>query len=117
MSAYSNFLTVCPQDESVALHAAATLEALAEAFETFRDKTHLDALKDVHAALLDWEEVVQNSTASSGVDFSFTVTTEEQSWYIDVNDPQWVLDLRMSIFHGRLLFCANEVGGDDDQLA
>ena len=104
MSAYSNFLVVCPQDQSVAIHAATVLESLAEAFETFRDKSHIDAIKDVHDALLNWEELTFGYDPAEGTDFSATITTEQTQWYIDFANPQWVLDLRQSIFHGRFIF-------------
>ena len=107
MSAYSNFLVNCPQDQSVAIHAAGVLEALAEAFETFRDKPQLDAVKDVHTTLLDWEELQEGYDPSTGTDITITVTTEEQSWFLDLATSEWILDLRMSIFHGRLIFMLN----------
>lgn len=104
MSALSTVIATCPQDQSIALHAATTVEALAEAFETFRDKQHIDALQDLHQALLNWEELASGYDSSDGIDFSVTVTTEDSEWFIDFSNPQWLLDLRMSIFHGKLLF-------------
>jgi hypothetical protein len=40
-------------------------------------------------------------------DITITVTTEEQSWFLDLATSEWILDLRMSIFHGRLIFMLN----------
>jgi hypothetical protein len=104
MSALSTISATCPQDQSVAIHAATVVEALAEAFETFRDKQHLDALSDLHQVLLDWEELTSGYDPVDGTDFTITVTTEGNEWFIDFTNPQWLLDLRMSIFHGKLLF-------------
>lgn len=104
MSAYSNVLATCHQDQSVAIHTATVVEAIAEAFETFRDKQQLDALHDLYEALLAWEELTSGYSPEDGVDCSVTVTTEDTQWYIDFCDPQWVIDLRQSIFHGKLIF-------------
>lgn len=86
------------------MHAASVVEALAEAFETFRDKQSLDALQDLHQALLGWEELAEGYDLNESGYFSVTVTTDDTEWYIDFASPQWVLDLRTSIFHGKLLF-------------
>lgn len=107
MSTYSNFSVHCPQDESVEIHAITVLEKLAQSFETFRDKISLDALEDVHTSLLLWEELHETCDPSTGVDVIITVTTEDHTWEMDLANDQWVLDLRMSIFHGRLIFMAN----------
>jgi hypothetical protein len=104
MSALSTIVAACPQDKSIAIHTATVTEALAEALETFRDKQHLDALNDLHQALLDWEELASGYDPIDGTDFSVTVTTEGIEWFVDFTNPQWLLDLRSSIFHGKLLF-------------
>ena len=114
MSAYSTIIAHCPQDPSVAAHVSMTLENLAEQLETFRDKGQAQAVSDLYNPLLEWEEAVQSINPSEGLEATVTITTDEVTWTIDLTEPEWYVDLRMSIFHGKLICSRREVSENDE---
>lgn len=107
MSAYTTSSATCSQDISLAAQATLVIEQLAESFESFRDKRPVEALGDVHSALLQWEELSDGLDPSDGTDLMITIQTEDTRWEVDMFSPQWVIDLPMSLFHGKLMFTAN----------
>ena len=113
MSAYTTCVAVCQQDVTIAAQASLVIEQLAEAFETFKDKRGIDAIRGVHEALIEWDEITSGLDPTEGLDLTVTVVTEETEWVIDFADPQWVLDLPMSIFHCKLIFAANVATVED----
>lgn len=107
MSGFSIITATCHSDNELAVTACVRLEAIAEAVETFRDKPAANALRDLHMAMLDWEELHEGISPEENVDLMVHVETDPNVWDIDINDQAWMIDLRMSIFHGRLMFVHN----------
>ena len=107
MSTYTFCEARCPQDVSIAAQTAQVIETLCQALETFRDKRPVDGLRDLHTAMLDWEEIIDGLNPQDGTELLISIETEGVRWDIDMYNPQWVIDLPLSLFHGKLMLSAN----------